>query len=84
MVNQTSLNHNAKLVIQANDSNIEKYWNGIELKNEIRNTNKWIKFSKTVIIPEQIKQADIIKVYVYNPSQEIIYIDDFSVKFINN
>ena len=80
MLNQTSLNHDAKLVLQASGTDFSYYWNGFDLKNEVREKNKWIKYKQTISIPDSIKQADLIKIYVYNPSQEKIFIDDFRIK----
>lgn len=80
MLNQTSLKHDAKLIIQASGTGFSYYWNGFDLKNELEEENKWIKFNKTISIPDSIKQADLIKVYVYNPSKKKIFIDDFRIK----
>jgi hypothetical protein len=77
MLYQTSLKQDAQLVLQASGSDFKHYWNGYFLKEEVSEENKWIKYRKTITIPDSIKQADLIKIYVYNPSEEKIYIDDF-------
>jgi len=79
MLKQTSVNHNAKLILQANGKGFSNYWNGFDLKNEVKEENKWLKFNKTISIPDSIKQADLIKIYVYNTSKEKIFIDDFRI-----
>lgn len=78
---QTSLNHEAKLVIEANGYNFDYFWNGIDVKPRLDETMKWEHFSDTVMIPDSIKHADVFKVYVYNPSNVKLYVDDFSIKF---
>ncbi|NLF42774.1 MAG: DUF4843 domain-containing protein, partial [Bacteroidales bacterium] len=80
MLYQTSLKHDAKLVLQTSGTDFSYYWHGFDLKSNVKEENKWIKFNKTISIPDSIKQADLIKIYVYNPSKEKIFIDDFSIK----
>jgi len=78
---QYSAQHDAKLVIQAQGKNMQEYWNGILLTEQIQGVEKWEDFQYMLQIPDNIKQAELIKVYVFNPSNEIIYIDDFEVVF---
>lgn len=80
MLNQTSLNHDAKLVLQASGTDFSSYWNGYDLTDDVKEKNTWIKYHKTVTIPDSIKHASLIKIYVYNQSKEKIYIDDFRIK----
>lgn len=79
MLNQASLNHNAMLIMEAYGTDFSPYWVGFDLKSDINEVNKWVKYNKNIIIPDTIKQADLIKIYIYNPSQEKIFIDDFSI-----
>ena len=78
---QTSLNHDAKLVVEASGKNISYFWYGMDLKPEMKDVNKWIHYQKNFTIPDSIRQADLIKIYVYNPSNTNIYIDDLHIKF---
>ena len=77
----TSVAPAAKLVVQAEGENIDYYWQGYPLGDTNTETNKWLHFHKTLEIPEQIKQADLLKIYVYNPSEIIVYVDDIRIKF---
>ena len=79
MLNQASSNHNAKLVMEAYGTDFRPYWIGLDLKNDIHEVNKWVKYNKNITIPDSIKQADLIKIYIFNPTREKIYIDDFRV-----
>ncbi len=76
---QEALNHDAKLVIQADGENIN-YWNGFDLTNIAVESNRWVNYHQKITVPDEIKQADIVKIYIYNPSKVNIYIDDFSMK----
>lgn len=79
---QESLDHDAKVVIQANGQDFSSYWNGFDIKPDITETNKWVKYNKHFLIPDSIKQADLIKIYVYNPSKEKVYVDDFKINIM--
>jgi len=81
MINQTSLNHDAKLVVQASGKDFNSYWNGFDLKKDVKVKNEWVKVNKVINIPDSIKHAELVKIYVYNPSNEKIFIDDFKVRF---
>ena len=80
-VYRNSLNDNGKLVIQAQGEHMEYYWNGFELKEQVRKANSWEDYHLTFDIPDNIKQADLIKIYVYNPSIETVFVDDFRIEF---
>lgn len=77
---QQSLNQEAKIVIQAQGSTFSPFWAGYELKHDLSEKNKWIKYRKNIPIPDSIKQAGLIKIYVYNPSMDKLYIDDFKIE----
>lgn len=79
MLNQRSLNHDAKLIIEAHGSSFGSYWAGFDVKDDIKEVNQWVKYSKTFTIPDSIKQADLMKIYIYNPSPEKIYVDNFRI-----
>ncbi len=70
------MNHDAKLVIQTG----EGYWQGFELNKTVAEVNRWLQYHQKMKLPEEIKHADIIKIYLYNPTKNNIYIDDFSVE----
>jgi hypothetical protein len=76
---QNSLNHEAKLVFQAKGIDFQEYWDQFDIKNESGEINKWIKYNIRFPIPDNIKQAYLVKIYLYNPSKENVYIDDFKI-----
>jgi hypothetical protein len=80
-VYRSSPNDNGKLVIQAEGDSIKYYWNGFELKDQVKKIKSWEDYTYTFKISEDIKNADLIKIYVYNPSAGLIYIDDFRIEF---
>ncbi len=68
-------------MIQAQGEHMEYYWNGFELKEQVRKANSWEDYHLTFDIPDNIKQADLIKIYVYNPLIETVFVDDFRIEF---
>ena len=78
---QSSLNHEAKLVVEASGIDFNYYWNGTELNSGLKEINEWENYEKSIVMPDSIKQADLIKIYIYNTSNTKIYIDDFKIKF---
>ncbi|HBZ66185.1 MAG TPA: DUF4843 domain-containing protein [Bacteroidales bacterium] len=78
-LHQPSLNHDAKLVIQASGQGFHDYWNGYDIKSIVKDINVWARYNISISVPDSIKQADLIKIYVLNQSKEKIYIDDFKI-----
>ncbi len=78
---QHSFNHDAKIVIQAANEDTDFFWSGISIKEQLNKTNVWEDFNYTLKIPENILAADLIKLYLYNPSNEIVLIDDIKIEF---
>lgn len=71
----------AKLVIEARGLDFKPYYNDINLKNHEKEAETWLDYQYVIPVPDSIKSAYQLKAYVYNPSQEKIYIDDFGVIF---
>jgi len=71
----------ADLVIQADGKNIKPYSKSWSLTSQITKANRWIDFNIIFKIPDKIKNADRIKIFIYNPSDKIVYIDDFRIEF---
>jgi hypothetical protein len=47
----------------------------------IKTASTWGSFHYVLQIPDNIKEADVIKVYIMNESNTLIYIDDFQIVF---
>ena len=70
-----------KLVLQAGGNTVEPYWEGIPLFGKMKKQNQWEPFRHTFLVLDLIRDADWIKIYVFNPSDIKVWIDDFSVQF---
>jgi predicted dithiol-disulfide oxidoreductase (DUF899 family) len=71
----------AKLVIQAKGDKMEEYWYGELLSNHVHQTHSWEDFQLNFQIPDKIKQADLVKIYVFNVSNKTVLLDDFKIEF---
>ena len=78
---QGSLNSDAKLTIQTEGIDGQKSWIDIPIASQVYNQNQWNDFSYTFTIPETMKNEEIIKIFVYNPSSKPVYVDDFKIVF---
>jgi len=78
---QTTDNNNVRLIIEAGGENIDYHSHGIRIDEVVRNTNTWNSFQYTYYIPEEILEADIIKVYFHNPGSDLFYVDDLYIRF---
>ena len=60
----------------------------MDITDNIKSVNEWKPYRSTIMIPDSIKNADLIKIYIYNPSSEKFYVYDFKMSFnwqsINN
>lgn len=77
----SAIDHDAKLVIEASGDEMEIYWYGVSLKNLLSKTEEWETIKYTFDIPVELNNAKQIKIYVYNPSRTLLYIDDISLDF---
>jgi hypothetical protein len=78
---QSVTNPEAQLVVQISGQNIESQWNGYLIKDLSDVTKKWNKVNFQFSLPPNFYQADLIKIYIFNPGNSITYIDDFGIVF---
>lgn len=78
---QYSDQHEGTFVIQVLGDNTGHYWNGKFISEQVQEINSWEDYKITFQIPDTMRQAEIIKLYLYNTSNETILIDDFKVSF---
>ena len=72
----------ALLVVEAQGDDFEPYWTGYQLNDPENLTNTWVKFTKSITIPEKIKGAKVLKVYVFNPTKHLLFVDDFKIQLL--
>jgi hypothetical protein len=78
---QNHTDHDAKLVVQALGQGIEDFWHGTLISNLDKPAGSWYKFEESLFLPARIKDAEVIKIYVFNPTDRLVYIDDMQITF---
>lgn len=78
---QKGLNHDAKLIIEVSGKNITKQFSDVLITNLSRKTETWDEIHYRYELPKDFTKGDVFKVYVFNQTNTIIYIDDFKIKF---
>lgn len=56
-------------------------WHGVPLSSQRKLENGWHEFLHSMLMPEELKKSEIIKIYVFKESQTILFIDDFEIVF---
>lgn len=80
-INQSTYNQEAVIVFQAEGDSTQYYWKGVNISNQIDTINQWQNFEYTFEIPDSIQKADIIKLYLYNPTKDKVFTDDIKIEF---
>lgn len=58
------------------------FWSGHEVNPITKETNKWYKIDVLDVFPEDYEiDGAVIGVYVWNPNNDIVYVDDFEISF---
>lgn len=78
---QSDLNHDAKLTIEISGKNIAYQLNGVLISELSRKVQKWDEVNYLFSLPNDFNKGDLIKIYVFNPTNSILNIDDISIKF---
>jgi len=77
------INKKLNLAISLSEKNKAILWEGIDIKSfiKINEANKWYKFEFTKLLPEYEVEDAQFETYVYNSDNNIVYIDDFQIRF---
>jgi hypothetical protein len=78
---QDDINHDAALVIEISGKLLQNQWNGFLISDISKTIKNWTKISYQFPLSESFYNGDLIKIFVHNPSQSLIYIDDFKILF---
>ena len=69
------------LVVSVDNSVKNIYWAGLDLKDNVKKADEWQYITAAYSLPAEIKPDDRISIYVWNPNDNVCYIDDLEVKF---
>jgi hypothetical protein len=82
MYYENSASHYSKVVVQILGQNYEGFWQGYSINTSLGAPETWKRFIKTIDLPENYKDAEIIKIYIFNPSATKVFIDDIRIEFL--
>ncbi len=81
---QRELNPGAKIVIQISGSRFKYQWNGFLINDLNKSLNKWEVVNLHFPLPKDFYSASAIKIYIINPTDKLLYVDDLSINFNKN
>lgn len=73
----------ALMVCSIGISENTSYWFGYELNNYFHSYNVWEFATISIKLPDRIDQEEEIRIYLWNPYPEPVFIDNFEVHFSN-
>ncbi|MEI6764863.1 MAG: hypothetical protein WCM76_04420 [Bacteroidota bacterium] len=76
---KTGITTNLVISIDNNGKNI--FWAGLDLKDQVKKADEWTNINAAYTLPADIKPDDRISIYVWNPNNNIAFVDDFDVEF---
>jgi hypothetical protein len=75
-------NFNDACIVCSIDGTIRSvFWTSYDMKNSIKNLNTWEKVSTTIKLPERRGKNTELRVYIWNPNPDPVYIDDVEICF---
>jgi hypothetical protein len=74
---QQDLEHDAQIILEITG----KKWLAFPIKDRIKEVKKWQKVSCQFDWEEDFFEGNIVKVFLYNPNNSVIYCDDIRVVF---
>ncbi|WP_159518783.1 ArnT family glycosyltransferase [Sunxiuqinia indica] len=70
-------------VISAEREDEHALWKGISFKNQMKSFGNWMPvYINEQIDLDKIKPGSVLKIYIFNPEQAEMYLDDFTVKLM--
>lgn len=79
---QGSKDHIGAIAWEAGGEKTGYLWDSLQLKGLSTMTGNWTQIAFRVPLWPNFTQADIVKVYPYNPSEEQIWFDDIRIEFL--
>lgn len=81
-VKLTDLNKKIKFVVAINDKNNKNiFWAGHEINPIAKEVNKWYKIEIEDTFPEFESNGAHFETYIWNPDNNVAYIDDIEIQF---
>jgi len=78
---QNQINSDSKIIIESIKNSEYHHTTYIDFNDQITKKKVWQKFSTTFLLPDSMRNADAIKIFIYNPTIDKKYVDDFQIRF---
>lgn len=78
---QESLDHYAGIAIEASGDATGYLWDSTGLRRYTHTLEQWVQVQARLPLWPNIGAAQVVKLYLYNPSERNIWIDDLSIEF---
>lgn len=82
-VKMEELDKKCFLVVSLDGKNNKNYlWQGHELNLTVKEKNKWYRIDTEDLFPKNLEtEGTYIKIYVWSPNKNVVYVDDYEIKF---
>ena len=75
--------NDARIVISIEGGNNPVFRTNYDLKKSVKNLNTWEKVSTTIKLPDKRGENTELRVYIWNPNPDPVYIDNVKLSFRN-
>ncbi len=72
---------NGKLIISVEKSGQIFYWQEMPIFERVHSPKTWTEILNTTVIPKELGEGDLLKVYFWNQDTPAFFIDDFKITF---
>lgn len=79
---QKNISPEIKLVVEIHADDLPNFWFGKSITRYSEETDQWFDASFTLPIPIDYRKGKLVKVYLYNPTSNIVFLDDLAVTFL--
>jgi hypothetical protein len=78
---QDALDHAAAIAFEASGDSVSYMWDSLSVKRFTNRTSQWVPVKVAWKTWPEFKQADLMKIYLYNPSAKAVWVDDWIIQF---
>lgn len=81
LIYQTDTLHDAQIVFELSGGVLGYTWLSDLVVNSVKQTNEWVRKKSSFKLPNEFYACDLLKIYLYNPTNTNIYVDDVHILF---
>ncbi len=81
---QPNFKNNTRVIIEVSGKKSNRFWYPVYCSDYFDKINEWDNFNYKIYLPENLKDANHIRVYFYNNSKNEVYLDDISIELVQS